>query len=495
VGAPRRSVASLLAVLLAAGCDDPDLAEPDAAPPSDGGSLRYTIVVLPDTQFYADTYHDIFKAQVDWILAQRSNRRIAFVLHEGDIVNFDVPDQWKVASAQLHRLDGVVPYALAVGNHDLTWRGVRLTRDAELMNQSFPAADLAASPWPTGTFESDRMQNTYQVFDAFGWRWLVLSLEFGPRDAVVDWADGILQRYSMLPAIVVTHAYVYSDGRTTARYSATTRQPFWACGYPGLKELGGCNDGQELWDKLISRHDNVVFVFSGHVLHPAWARLASDHPSGRQTQEVLANYQTCGDIPCRIPETGQPTRGGDGFLRLVTLDPAERTATVETISPYPDLANPIRHPDPANHFAVPLPPWVFEPTVLPALPPVASPPPPVRAAKPTCDGVQVVLRGGEATGGTSITRLRACVGAACESFRIDPVSLSCVPVASPGRITCFNDEGKLRLFLHDGLAATLRIVAEGGAGRVLVGHAAAEGRAVCSEGLPEREMRRREPRP
>src|SRR5205814_2933662 len=159
----RRGLWLLLACLPACTDQEPAMpVAPDAAPAPDAGAdlpvsidgpaaAPFTIVVLPDTQFYAQAYPDIFKAQTDWILAHREDQQIAFVLHEGDIVNFDLDVQWAVASASLHALDGKVPYVLAVGNHDLSWKQGRLGRDADLLNKYFPASALATLPWPTGT--------------------------------------------------------------------------------------------------------------------------------------------------------------------------------------------------------------------------------------------------------------------------------------------------------------------------------------------------------
>jgi len=432
----------------------------DRPPPRDAGPpLPFTIVVLPDTQFYSEAFPDVWKAQIDWILAHREDERIAFVLHEGDIVNFDFDEQWAVASESLHALDGKVPYVLAPGNHDLTWKEGRLGRDADRFNQHFPAADLAALPWPTGSFPPGRMENHYQVLDAPGVRWLVLALEYGPRDAVVAWADEVLGRYPDLPAIVVTHAYL-SDIR--GRYNRTDQQPFWPC--LDRMDLGGCNDGQDLWDKLISHHDNVVFVFSGHVLHPGVGRLTSEHPSGRHTHQMLANYQTCGSLPCNNPETGRATKGGDGFLRLVRVDPALRRAFVETYSPYTKT----KMTDERQRFFLDLDGAPLGTTAaFSALPlqPVLPPPRPRR-----CDGLHVILNGVEATGtAASAQRLRACLDGACESFTIDPTSLACRPARAQSSIGCANDEGVLRLFFFAGLSARQRVTvaAENAAGHAV----------------------------
>ena len=68
-------------------------------------------------------------------------------------------------------------------------------------------------PWFKGTFEPGHIENSYQLFDVpnGGGRWLVIALEFGPRDEVLAWADGIAKQYADTPAMVVTHAYLYDD--------------------------------------------------------------------------------------------------------------------------------------------------------------------------------------------------------------------------------------------------------------------------------------------
>ena len=46
----------------------------------------FTIAVLPDTQFYSESFPSIFNAQTDWIVAQRQARNIVFATQLGDLV-------------------------------------------------------------------------------------------------------------------------------------------------------------------------------------------------------------------------------------------------------------------------------------------------------------------------------------------------------------------------------------------------------------------------
>ena len=53
-------------------------------------------------------------------MANKDRYNIKYVLQLGDVVNNDVAIQWTNAQAALTMLDGVVPYAIAPGNHDFS---------------------------------------------------------------------------------------------------------------------------------------------------------------------------------------------------------------------------------------------------------------------------------------------------------------------------------------------------------------------------------------
>ena len=52
-----------------------------------GSGADFTVVALPDTQFYSESYPATFKAQTQWIVDNRVAENIVYVAHEGDIVN------------------------------------------------------------------------------------------------------------------------------------------------------------------------------------------------------------------------------------------------------------------------------------------------------------------------------------------------------------------------------------------------------------------------
>ena len=293
----------------------------------------FTIVALPDTQYYAAAHPEILRAQSQWIVDQQGSAEVALVVHEGDIVDEDEPEQWASASGSLHLLDGVVPYMVTSGNHDYSRNGSLVSRSS-LINRYFPASTFAAMPSFGGTFEPNHIENSFQLIDAPGGPWLILSLEFGPRDAVLTWANGIVKQHASAPTIVVTHAYLYSDD---TRYDHRTRpDQLWNPHvYLDDRLPGSVNDGEEIWRKLIRDNDNILFVLCGHDLEDGVGRLTSTRPDGAPVHQLLANFQM------------EPL-GGGGYLRLLRFSPAEHRVAVQTYSPFLDRFK----TDPDNDFSL-----------------------------------------------------------------------------------------------------------------------------------------------
>ena len=83
-------------------------------------SRTFTLVVIPDTQLAVQNKPELFDAQTQWIVENHRSQNIPFVIHLGDVVEWPsrVSD-WDRAVAAMYRLNGRVPYAVAVGNHDM----------------------------------------------------------------------------------------------------------------------------------------------------------------------------------------------------------------------------------------------------------------------------------------------------------------------------------------------------------------------------------------
>ena len=95
------------------------------------------------------------------------------------------------------------------------------------------------------------------------------------------------------------------------------------------------SDGQELWDQLVSRHENFILTLNGHVHGDGLGRLVSPTPGGRSVSQVLVNFQ-------------MKPNGGDGWLRLLEFKGDGRTVEARDYSPTLDRMN----ESPQNRFSL-----------------------------------------------------------------------------------------------------------------------------------------------
>ncbi len=249
---------------------------------------EFTIIALPDTQHYSEVYPAIFTAQAEWIVANKTARNIAFVTHEGDIVqNAGVVTEWERANSSMSLLDGVVPYGMGPGNHD---------QPTTLYNQYFPWTRYAPEAWYGGHYQ-DLNDNNFQLFSAGGLDFVIVHLAFCPPAGAVAWADGVLNAHPDRIGIMTTHGYLNGSAQ---------------------RSVSSCTNTQYLWDGLAVPNPNLHFMLSGHV--SAESR-RSDELHGHPVHQMLSDYQ-------------DRAEGGEGWLRILHFVPGENRVDVTTYSPW-----------------------------------------------------------------------------------------------------------------------------------------------------------------
>lgn len=275
-----------------------------AAPPVE----PFSLVVLPDTQFYVydstwEQYGEAFPAQTAWIAQQREALGLAFVSHVGDIVQtWDVELEWERAAEAMSLLDGVIPYGIAAGNHDCDFLQAEDTGTWPCLFDSwFPVSRYEDQPWWGGSYGDDGVYSSYQLITAGGLKLLMLHLRFAPTPEDVAWAAEVIRAHPGRMVIVSTHMFLDEDGERLI-----TRD----------------QDSDELWEALVAPFPNVWFVLAGHVSGESRRR---DEVAGHPVHQLMACYQTIDD-----------TVGGDGFLRLMHFEPDAEIVQVETYSPWLD---------------------------------------------------------------------------------------------------------------------------------------------------------------
>lgn len=293
----------------------------DGEPPKpEKGS--FTVAVLPDTQNYSERFPEQYLAQTQWIVDSKKDRNIAAVLHLGDITNRNTPPQWENAQRAMNQLDGHVPYFMAPGNHDYSEGGGCKDRTTH-MSTYFPLDKFKETKNFAAVYdkEPDRMENSCHLFSAEGRDFVVIALEFGPRADVVRWANEMAAKYKDRAAILITHAYIYSDETRYDWATYGTKQTWNPHSYPVAKATNDdVMDGEELWKNLVSKHENFILTLNGHVLHDGLGRVVTRTPGGRDVPQVLVNFQ-------------MKPKGGDGWLRLLEFKADGKTVQTYDYSP------------------------------------------------------------------------------------------------------------------------------------------------------------------
>ncbi|MFP6619064.1 MAG: metallophosphoesterase, partial [Pirellulaceae bacterium] len=282
----RSKTATLLLVLIATSCLLPTAllrAEPTVS------KRPFTVVLLPDTQYYSELFPATYVTQTLWIRNRLLKDNIKFAIHLGDIVqNPTVKIEWDRANQAMAILDDVVPYSVVPGNHDM----VLTQRDSRVYNMYFPPARFTTQKWYGGHMGKTN-DNNYCFFEAAGMKFMVISLEFAPRDETLEWAASVAKLHSKHRVIVATHCYMRNEKRDTT--CATDYQ------------LKG-NSGEQMWQKLIRKQPNIFLVVSGHV-RGVGLRVSKNDAGGKVIQ-MLTDYQGL-------------SNGGDGWLRTLKFIPAD----------------------------------------------------------------------------------------------------------------------------------------------------------------------------
>jgi hypothetical protein len=174
----------------------------------------FTIVVLPDTQYYTDEIRgatmSMFTAQTQWVVDNKTRENIRAVIGLGDIVDDgDRPAEWQKADSAYRILDkAAVPYAPVLGNHDYDNLGKEGNRTARNYNTYFGPSRFSGYSWYGGGYPAGSNENFYITFTAGARPYLVIALEYYPRTNALQWAQRIVGGNPDKEVIITTHSYL-----------------------------------------------------------------------------------------------------------------------------------------------------------------------------------------------------------------------------------------------------------------------------------------------
>jgi hypothetical protein len=275
-----------------------------------GSGADFSIVVLPDAQFYNATMNGgtpaMFQAQTRWIATHRESLNVAYVVQEGDITEDgdSQPLQWANASdgmailedPALTQLPYGIPYGVAVGNHDQVPNGDP-SGSTDYYNAAFGVNHFAGRPYYGGRL-ADNSDSHFDLFSASGIDFIAIHIEYGltANSTALHWADSLLKAYSSRQAILVSHNLIGAG-----------------------VQAGWQGGAQTLYDEL-KDNPNLFLMLCGHA---SGEGQRVDVYQGDTLYTVLADYQS------------RP-HGGDGWLRVLQFSPANNLIHVTTFSPVLD---------------------------------------------------------------------------------------------------------------------------------------------------------------
>ncbi len=226
--------------------------------PNANQDYAYSIAVVGDTQILVD--HDVTNGTAitgeiyDWIVANKDAKKMQYVFGLGDITEHDTDAEWEHAKSFITTMNGEIPYLLVRGG---------LPHDSQEQFDKYFAGETAYTSSLTGVYEEGSIANSYTAFTAGSVNYLVFALDFAAHDEVLEWAGNIIElpQYEDYRVIITTHSYLYSDGTTIDQNENSTAIPDKS----DRTSDDANNNGDEMWDKFVRKHENIFLILSGHM--------------------------------------------------------------------------------------------------------------------------------------------------------------------------------------------------------------------------------------
>lgn len=273
-----------------------------------------SIIVIPDTQGLSNNHPELYGPLAQQVIAAVEPWNVQMVLHLGDVVDRggDDPQEYDRAAAGLGPIAAAgLPMMISSGNHDYDDQ-LSATRELRLFRQHFTGLVNPTGDRVHESFEPGSIENSWTTISSPQGEFGFLTMEFGPRDEVLDWAHQVLANHPQHQVFVNTHAHLYVNGERTRPGFAHHPHD-----YVGTQDG---NDGEQVWQKLLRRQSNVVAVFSGHHVWDHVAHRVDRTDSGQAVLQSFQNWQGA-------------ERNGEGRFRIVTFDPQQRHIRSHVVNP------------------------------------------------------------------------------------------------------------------------------------------------------------------
>lgn len=252
----------------------------------------FSLAWMTDTQEYAGSRAEVFRAMTQWIADTAQERNTILTVHTGDLIRNPYLDyQWENMTQAFSLLPKDMMIVTVAGNHDIAGR----SEDYTPYLQYRPDTDVRDE----NTFAGGYVY--YKTFEAGDVPFLVLSVSYGYEIECADWVNAVCAANSDRYAILCVHGYLNCGGLSSG--------------------------GQYLFPGVVEKSPNIRLVLCGHEHGINFKEDAvdddGDGTADRVVRQMLFNLQTDEDA-------------GLGYLRMLRFDTEEDTIGVYTYSPFLD---------------------------------------------------------------------------------------------------------------------------------------------------------------
>ena len=252
----------------------------------------YSFAVVGDTQmlnYWAPgangEQHDATKISNNmnglykWILDNQESQKIQHVFGLGDITetwaknDTQAAAEWGRAKEAIYQMNGKISYSLVRGNHD----------ESKYMNQYFNE-EVYKSQF--NGFYNDTINTFYKTLKIGSVDFLFIGLDYGASDDELAWAGSIVEAHPNHKVIVTTHGYLEQEGHRSG-----SDDPDHPCDASDVDSDANYNNGEGIWEKFISKYENIFLVMSGHKFDEDVVCTQSYGVHGNVVTEMLIDFQ------------------------------------------------------------------------------------------------------------------------------------------------------------------------------------------------------------
>ena len=283
----------------------------------------YTFAIIPDPQIMTRWRPSSIPSISEYLIGYntKNSGKMALTLCVGDnmdnwdgVNGYSQDQQFTAMKTEFDRLrNNGIRWATTPGNHDYD-DNFNNSRSLTYYNKYFKYDELSTYDYWGGAFEVGQTQNAYYKFEVAGVKYLVISVEFGASDAVLEWANGVVSNHQDHRVIVYSHALMGADGEVI-----TTGKAHGPATY-GYAKVGNVNNSHQIYEKFILKQKNIFMAFCGHVPTDDIFRKELVGENGNTVSSFLIDAQ------------GVMCGGGDSILSMITIDELNQTVSVNYVS-------------------------------------------------------------------------------------------------------------------------------------------------------------------